>query len=159
MRKNFNVIQINGFRGILYLVFIGICLAAGFGWFPGWTCMKLWNLLAVYFVQIPTIGIFQGILLWGIIAASYFTFRKNKLVVCMKASEGLSEEELKAIFSDMKKTVQDDSFIKTMMKAQDAELRIRNLSESNIPGINISEVKNLSQKTNNKEQTDKVHTK
>ena len=51
----------------------------------------------------------------------------------MKASEGLSEEELKAVFADMKKNMQDDTFLRNMIKAQNAELKIRNLSESNIP--------------------------
>ena len=141
MKKNFNVIQIKGFRGILYLAFIGVCLAAGFGWFPGWLCMHAWNYTASFFIQIPTIGIIQGLLLWGIIAASYFTFRKDKLVVCMKASEGLSEEELKAIFADMKKQVQDDTFLRNMIKAQSAELRIKNLSETNLPKTEIKENK------------------
>ena len=133
MKKSFNVIQVKGFRGILYLAFIGVCLAAGFGWFPGWLCMHIWNHAASYLAQIPSIGILQGMLLWGIIAASYFTFRKDRLVVCMKASEGLSEEELKAVFADMKKNMQDDTFLRNMIKAQNAELKIRNLSESNIP--------------------------
>lgn len=133
MKKSFNVIQINGFRGILYLAFIGVCLAAGFGWFPGWLCMKLWNLASANILQIPAIGIFQGILLWGIIAGAYFTFRKNKLVVCMKASEGLSEEELKAIFADMKRTVQDDAFMRSMIKAKKAELKINNFANVGIP--------------------------
>ena len=133
MKKGFNVIQINGFRGILYLAFIGVCLAAGFGWFPGWLCMKIWNLASAKLLQVPAIGIFQGILLWGIIAGAYFTFRKNKLVVCMKASEGLSEEELKAIFADMKRTVQDDAFMKSIIKARQAELKINNLANTDIP--------------------------
>ena len=133
MKKNFNVIQIKGIKGIIYIAFLGCCFVAGFGWFPGWVCMKAWNLLASYVIQIPSIGILQGLLLWGIIAASYFTFRKEKLVVCMKASDGLSEEELKAVFADMKKQAQNDTFIKNMLKAQNAELRIKNLSDSNIP--------------------------
>ena len=148
MKKNINVIQIKGFRGILYIAFIGCCLAAGFGWFPGWICMKLWNLASLYVQQIPSIGIFQGLLLWGIIAASYFTFRKDKLVVCMKASEGLSEEELKAVFADIKKQAKDETFIKTMLKAHDAELRINNLSESDIPKSDI-----------NNKNTDKLESK
>ena len=144
MKRNFNVIQIKGFMGIIYLAFIGVCLAAGFGWFPGWVCMKLWNFGTLYVSQIPAIGIFQGILLWGIIAASYYTFRKDKLVVFMNASEGLSEEELKAIFADMKKQAREDTFIKNMLKSRSAELRIRNLSESNIPSVDIREIKNTS---------------
>ena len=156
MKRNFNVIQIKGFMGIVYLAFIGVCLAAGFGWFPGWVCMKLWNLASSYFTQIPAIGIFQGILLWAIIAASYFTFRKDKLVVFMNSSDGLSEEELKAIFADMKKHVKDDLFVKNMIKSRDAELRIKNLSEINIPNVNHNEVKDIS-KIN--EQSKEVHSK
>ena len=129
MKKNFNVIQIKGFRGILYMGFICTCLAAGFGWFPGWLCMKFWNLASAY-IQIPAIGIFQGILLWAIIAASYFTFRKDKLVVFMNASEGLSEEELKAVFADMKKNLKNDKIFQDMINARRAELKIKNLSES-----------------------------
>ena len=133
MKKNLNVIQIKGIKGLFYIAFIGCCLVAGFGWFPGWACMKLWNLAASHFMQMPTIGIIQGILLWGIIAASYFTFRKEKLVVCMKAEDGLSEEELKSVFADMKKNAQNDTIIKSMLKAHEAELRIRNLEETEIP--------------------------
>ena len=158
MKKNFNIIQIKGFRGILYIAFIGCCLIAGFGWFPGWVCMKLWNVLASNIIQIPTIGIFQGLLLWGIIAASYFTFRKEKLVVCMKSSEGLSEEELKAVFADMKKAANDDSFLRNLIKSQKAELRIKNLSDSDIPGANIKDIKSVSQIHNN-EQKEKIETK
>ena len=138
MKKNLNVIQIKGFRGILYIAFIGLCLAAGFGWFPGWLCMQTWNLLSGYFVQIPAIGIIQGMLLWAIISASYFTFRKDRLVVCMKASEGLSEEELKEVFADMKKHAQQDTFLKDLIKAQEAELRIRNLTKTDLPKHNIN---------------------
>ena len=158
MKKNLNIIQIKGFRGILYVAFILCCLGAGFGWFPGWLSMKLWNFLSAYIPQMPAIGIIQGILLWGIIAASYFTFRKDKLVVCMKTSEGLNEEELKAVFADMKKQALNDTFIKDMLKAQSAELRIKNLSESNITKVNLNDIKNSQDNTDNK-QTEKVQSK
>jgi len=158
MKKNFNVIQIKGIKGIIYLAFIGICLAVGFGWFPGWVCMQGWNYAATHFTHMPLIGILQGMLLWGILAASYFTFRKDRLVVCMKASDGLSEEELRAVFADMKKQVQHDKILQDMLKAQNAELRIKNFSETDIPGVNITEIKNLSQKNNN-EQAEKIQSK
>ena len=159
MKNNLNVIQIKGFRGILYVGFIVICLAAGFGWFPSWVCMHAWNYAASYLNQIPTIGIFQGVLLWGIIAASYYTFRKEKLVVCMKASDGLSEEELRAVFADMKKQVQSDVFLRDMMKAHRAELKIRNLSESDIPGVSLNEVRNILNENAEKEQAQKIQSK
>ena len=141
MKKNFNVIQINGFKGILCVIFIGCCLVAGFGWFPGWSCMKLWNLLSSYYTQIPSINTTQGMLLWGIIAASYFTFRKDKLVVCMRTSDGLSDEEIKEVFSEMKRQARDDKFLQSMLKAHNSELKIKNLSESNVPQKEAKEEK------------------
>ena len=159
MKKNFNIIQIKGIKGIIYIVFLGCCFAAGFGWFPGWVCMKTWNLLASYAIQIPSIGIIQGLLLWGIIAASYFTFRKEKLVVCMKATDGLSEEELKSVFADMKKQAKEDAFLQNMLKAHNAELRIKNLSESNIPGVNLKDIKQVSNPNTNTKTAEKIETK
>ena len=98
-------------------------------------------------------------LLWGIIAAAYFTFRKDKLVVCMKASDGLSEEELREVFSNMKNQAREDLFLKNLFKAKDAELRIKNLSQSNIPGVNITDVKKASLDMTEKEQSEKVQSK
>ena len=133
MKKNLNVIQINGLRGIAIAAFVVTCLIAGFIVFPGLVAMKLWNIAAGMAERVPVIGIIQGVLLWGIILASYFTFRKTKHIVCIKSADGLNEEELKAIFADMKQQAKDDIFIKNMFKAQEAELKIRNLSESKIP--------------------------
>lgn len=132
MKKNLNVIQINGIRGLIMAGFIVICLAAGFIGFPGWVCMHMWNFVASYTIQIPTIGIIQGLLLWGIMVAAYFTFRKEKLVVCMKSPQGLSEEELKAVFADIKKQAQDDKIIQTMLKAREAELKIKDEQNDSI---------------------------
>ena len=132
MKKNLNVIQINGIRGLIMAGFIVICLAAGFIGFPGWVCMHLWNFVASYTIQIPTIGILQGLLLWGIMVAAYFTFRKEKLVVCMKSPQGLSEEELKAVFADIKKQAQDDKIIQTMLRAREAELKIKDEQNDSI---------------------------
>ena len=125
MKKNFNVIQIKGVRGIILAIFIVTCLVAGFVVFPGWLCMHIWNLLSSYSLSVPAIGLFQGVLLWGIIAASYFIFRKEKVVVCMKSPQGLSEEELKAVFADMKKQSLEEPILQAMMKAREAELKYK----------------------------------
>ena len=132
MKKNLNIIQIKGTKGLLMAVGFVCCLIAGFGYFPGWVCMKVWNLISGFIEQMPSIGIIQGLLLWGIIAASYFLFRKEKLVVCMRSSEGLSEDELKEVFADLKQQAANDTLIQSMLKAREAELRIRNLKENNI---------------------------
>lgn len=102
MKKNLNVIQIKGIKGLIMLVMVGCCLVAGFIVFPGWVAMNIWNVLASLVNNAPSIGIIQGVLLWGIIVASYFTFRKERVVVCMKTPQGLNEEELKAVFADIK---------------------------------------------------------
>ena len=125
MKKNLNIIQIKGIRGLLMAGFVVSCLFAGFVVFPGWVGMQAWNLSASYMNSMPAIGLFQGILLWGIIAVAYFIFRKEKVVVCMKAPQGLSDEELKAVFADMKKQSLEDPILQAMMKAREAELKYK----------------------------------
>lgn len=124
MKKNLNVIQIKGVKGLIMLVMVGCCLVAGFIVFPGWVAMNIWNVLASLVNNAPSIGIIQGVLLWGIIVASYFTFRKERVVVCMKTPQGLNEEELKAVFADIKKQTQDDKIIQAMLKARETELKL-----------------------------------
>ena len=97
MKKNLNIIQIKGVKGLIFAGFVVTCLAAGFIAFPGWVCMQLWNIIASYTTTMPAIGIFQGLLLWGILVISYMVLRKERVVVCMKTPQGLSEEELKYI--------------------------------------------------------------
>ena len=131
MKKNLNVIQIKGVKGLIMLVMVGCCLVAGFIVFPGWVAMNIWNVLASLVNNATYIGIIQGVLLWGIIVASYFTFRKERVVVCMKTPQGLNEEELKAVFADIKKQTQDDKIIQAMLKARETELKLNEKEEDN----------------------------
>ena len=125
MKKNLNVIQIKGVRGLIIAAMVVCCLAAGFIAFPGWIGMHIWNFISGQIDNMPAIGLFQGILLWGIIIASYFTFRKEKVVVCMKTPQGLTEEELKAVFADVKKQTQEDPILQAMLRAREAELKYK----------------------------------
>ena len=125
MKKNLNIIQIKGVRGLMLAAFVVICLAAGFVVFPGWLLMNVWNITAKYLGTFPVIGLLQGLLLWGIFVVSYFLFRKEKVVVCLKSSEGLSEDELKSVFAEMKKQSIEDPIIQAMMKARETELKIK----------------------------------
>ena len=124
MKKNLNVIQIRGIKGLFIAGMVVCCLFAGFIVFPGWVWMQLWNMVSSYITNIPQIALIQGILLWGIIIAAYFTFRKEKIVVCVRSPKGLSEDELKAVFADIKKQSIDDPVLQAMMKAREAELKI-----------------------------------
>lgn len=132
MKKNLNIIQIKGIRGLIIAGMVVCCLVAGFIAFPGWVGMQLWNLMASYVNELPTIGLIQGVLLWGIILTSYFIFRKEKVVVCMKTPQGLSDDELKAVFADMKKQSMEDPILQAMMKAREAEMKYRAQQEQDV---------------------------
>lgn len=125
MRNNLNVIQIRGIRGLIIAGLVVCCLAAGFIVFPGWVGMHLWNIAASYIENLPAIGLIQGVLLWGIIIASYFTFKKDRVVICFKSPKGLNEDELKAVFADIKKQSVEDPILQAMLKAREAELKIK----------------------------------
>ena len=125
MKHNMNVIEIRGIRGLIITGGIICCLAVGFIGFPGWVFMHIWNYFASYSLDVPAIGINQGMILWGIIIASYIVFRKDKFIVCLKSPKGLSEEELKSVFADLKESTKEDIVLKTMLKAREAELKYK----------------------------------
>ena len=92
------VIQINGIRGILTALFIGVCLFAGFVIFPGNVLMTLWNNYLHELAGFPVLNLFQGILLWGIVFVSYSILTKGGFAVSFKSSSmGLSDKELSNI--------------------------------------------------------------
>lgn len=96
------IIQIDGIRGLLTAVFIGMCLFAGFVLFPGLVAMHYWNKYLVTLYMFPALNLFQGVLLWGIVAISYFIVSKKGLAVSFKNSPELSDEELDMILKRAK---------------------------------------------------------
>ncbi len=139
MKKKFNVIQINGYKGLIIAAGVVVCLFAGFIVFPGWVGMQAWNYMTEYFQAIPTIGLFQGILLWAIILITYFIFKKDRFIVCVRSPKGLTEEELKSVFADIKKQSQDDPVLQAMLKSREAELKLTH----NEPEKNDAEASNI----------------
>ena len=123
--KKMNVIQIKGVRGLILAGFVVCCLIAGFIAFPGLVSMYAWNYIASFTLSVPTIGLFQGVLLWGILLASYFVFRKERVIVCMKSPQGLSEEELRSVFANVKRQSLEDAILQAMLKAREAELKYK----------------------------------
>ena len=123
--KKMNVIQIKGVKGLILAGFVVCCLIAGFIAFPGLVSMLAWNYIASFSISVTTIGLFQGILLWGIILASYFIFRKERVIVCMKSPQGLSDEELKSVFANVKRQSLEDPILQAMLKAREAELKYK----------------------------------
>ena len=125
MKKNLNVIQIKGIRGLILAGLVVVCLFAGFVVFPGWVMMHLWNYISSFVSQMPNIYLVQGVLLWAIVVVAYFTFRKERVVVCLKNPQGLSEDELKEVFANIKKQSEEDPILQAMLKARDAELKLK----------------------------------
>ena len=113
------IFQINGFRGLIMTAFIVCCLFAGFVIFPGVVAMHLWNKYLVNLLSFPTLNLFQGVLLWGITAVSYFIISNGRLPVSFETPDTLSDAELNMIMkkarisSDMRK-------INAMMKKADS---------------------------------------
>lgn len=112
------VIQINGFRGILMATFVAACLFVGFVVFPGDVIMHLWNKYLVALAGFPVVNLFQGILLWGICAVSYYIVVKGNLPLAFGAPDNLSDAELNMIMKQARISY-DMRRMNTMMKQAD----------------------------------------
>ena len=106
MRKNAKIIQISGFRGLIFIAFVAVCLVAGFVVFPGLVGMCLWNTFLTQYLNLPVINIFQGILLWSIVALIVYLSGSGRSVVQMKKTAQLSESELSDLMDRIKKQSQ-----------------------------------------------------
>ncbi len=100
--KRVKLIEIRGLGGFLKLGFIGICLAAGFGVFPGVALMYLWNLLLAANTTLPAIGILQGLLLYGILVIIYFIHNRPRFSISCGSFSEMSDEELENIIMKAK---------------------------------------------------------
>ncbi len=100
--KKIKTIEIRGIGGLLKLAFIGICLAAGFGVFPGYALMYIWNLFLAANTSLPQIGILQGMLLYGIFIVIYLLHNRPKFSISCGSFSELSDEELEQIITKAK---------------------------------------------------------
>lgn len=111
-KRNFKAVHIFGFRGLFLFLFIISCLIAGFGVFPAFVSMNLWNYVAIKTGSFPAINFLQGFLLWAIIAFSGFVFSKKKFIVCFNApNQELTDDEVKNVVSrikEIKSTLKED---------------------------------------------------
>ena len=126
MKKNTKIIQINGLRGIVMAMFIITCLIAGFVIFPGFVAMHTWNLFATF---IPKLNIYQGVLLWAIIAFILFVINKQTFSVSFASPKELNDEEMNILMERIKMDSQARMFNKMMIKNIE-ELEKKELSES-----------------------------
>lgn len=111
------IIQIDGIRGLVTALFIGVCLFAGFVVFPGLVAMHYWNKYLVNLFMFPVLNLFQGVLLWAIVAISYFILSKKGLAVSFKNTPELSDEELDMILKKSKVSSQMKMMNKIISKS------------------------------------------
>ncbi len=104
MNKNFKVITINGIRGVLAAIFIVLGLIAGFIISPGWVCMQLWNYVFEDSNTVALMNIYQGIMLWTIIALSLYALNNKKALIGFGSYQGLSPEQIKDLMARAKQS-------------------------------------------------------
>lgn len=114
MKRNAKIIQITGIRGIIMAIFIVTCLAAGFVAFPGLVAMHIWNHFAGEFL--PEINLYQGILLWAIVAITGFILNKQSFSVSFESPKELNEEELNLLMERIRMQSQAKMLNKMMLK-------------------------------------------
>lgn len=104
MNKNYRVIKINGFRGVLTAIFVVCCLITGFIVFPGWVFMNLWNYISSFYLLMPKMELIHGIILWAIIALTFYGINNNRLLIGFSAPPSLNDEQIKDIMTRVKNT-------------------------------------------------------
>ena len=120
MRKNnTKIIQIAGFRGLFMALFIGICLAAGFVVFPAKVAVYAWNYLALNYLSIPSINLFQGVLLWAIIVMVCYMANNNGMVISFAQPKQLSEEEMKHLMERIRLQAQARQLNTMVLKSEE----------------------------------------
>ena len=120
MRKNnTKIIQIAGFRGLFMALFIGICLAAGFVVFPAKVAVYAWNYLALNYLSIPSINLFQGVLLWAIIVMVCYMANNNRMVISFAQPKQLSEEEMKHLMERIRLRAQARQLNTMVLKSEE----------------------------------------
>lgn len=121
MKRKTRIIQISGLRGLFMLVFMGTCLAAGFIAFPAIVAMHIWNYFADL-ILIPAINVWQGLMLWAIVALSAFIINdRKKYLVAFNAPDRLSEKEMKSLLERMKIQSQAQSINSMILKSGDVK--------------------------------------
>lgn len=119
MRKGTKIIQIAGLRGIAMVLFIGVCLTAGFVIFPAKVAMYLWNTYVSGYSAISSINIWQGLLLWAGVALTCYIANGGNFLVSFHEPSQLNEEEMKILMNRIKLQAQARKLNAMLMKSDE----------------------------------------
>lgn len=127
------IVQIDGVKGLITAAFMGVCLFAGFVGFPGYVAMSLWNKYLVALYMFPALNLFQGILLWGMVAITYCILSKNGFAISFRNTPELSDTELNSIIQRAKMDSRMRILNTMMSKADKFELHKEDIVKSVSP--------------------------
>lgn len=130
MKKGPKIIQISGFQGLFFMGFVAVCLFAGFVLFPARVAMHLWNHIASTYYVIPAINIWQGIMLWAIVALSTYIITKGNHPVSFKQPMELNDTEMRILMERIKMQQQARNLNTMIIKAKDLEITSQDNSKS-----------------------------
>lgn len=148
MKRKTRVIQIDGFKGLIIALFSVVCLAAGFVGFPGFVAMTVWN----YFPALPSINLFQGVLLWIIVAISIYLVNGRKLFISFASPQELSEAEMNKLMERVRLQSQVKMLNAMMMKTIEENKDLNQNTQQDKP-LNVEETKNI---TNSSQQHEDI---
>lgn len=151
MNKNFKVITINGIRGVLAAIFIVLGLIAGFIISPGWVCMQLWNHIFEDSNTVALMNIYQGIMLWAIIALSLYALNNKKALIGFGSYQGLTPEQIKDL---MKRAKQPEAKMMNDIEAINKEIKME--LEKKFVSEKEQEIIKPKEKEENKEETEEL---
>ncbi len=151
MNKNFKVITINGIRGVLAAIFIVLGLIAGFIISPGWVCMHLWNHIFEDSNTVALMNIYQGIMLWAIIALSLYALNNKKALIGFGSYQGLSPEQIKDLMARAK---QSEAKMMNDIEAINKEIKME--LEKKIVSEKEQEIIKTEEKEESKEETEEL---
>jgi hypothetical protein len=114
MNKNFKIIQISGFSGLLIIGFVLFCLFCGFIGFPVWFLTNSWNYLVAGVFSGPAMNVWQGALLWSIVCLSVYICAKDTFSIKIAADEEIMQdpEMLKMLSEASEKDLQEKEEVK-----------------------------------------------
>lgn len=144
MKKgNTKIIEIAGFRGMMTVLFVGICLVAGFVFFPAKVLMYLWNTFLFDYAGLPMINVWQGLLLWAGIALSCYIANQKRFFVSFHEPPQLNEEEMKILMQRIR--------LQAHVRRMNAMLMNSEEMNKFIETKNTEEVSKISDDVNNKQ--------
>ena len=102
MKNRLNVIKINGFSGMFIAALLIGCVIEGVIIFPSKILMHIWNFIALYVDNMPTMTLIHGVILWAIIALSTYAILRDKSPISYHSPNVISDEDIREIIEQAK---------------------------------------------------------